>query len=182
MPSDSVHLWLSIDIGYSQITIYTQIVGAVSNPHVCLSVLSVCRGCGVKCAACRAAAPTKNEPSWVKQLGTLSFYHHPHYGNVKPPGPCQSLLVLLAIREPASLELEGGGEEGAVVFVWKRIKRNSDTEQGMKEEQLLFLSQTHVCWRKRDPPSLNWDSRWLRRYCAKSNPLTSEVVRETVGF
>lgn len=101
--------------------------------------------------------------SQVKSSGCAqSFYHHPHYGDVKPPGPCQSPLVLLAIREPASLEPEGGGEEGALVFVWKYIKGNSDSEQGMKEEQLLFPSRPHVCRSERDPPSLNCDSRWLR--------------------
>lgn len=93
-----------------------------------------------KGAASRAAAPTKTEPSSVEQSATVSFYHHPHYGNVKPPGPCQSPLVLLAIKEPASLELEGGERKAA--FVWKRIKGNSDAEEGTKEEQLLLLGPT----------------------------------------
>jgi len=47
-------------------------------------LVSVCWGW-----MCSKAAPTTNEPSRAES-GTVLFHHHPHWGNVKPWGHCQS--------------------------------------------------------------------------------------------
>lgn len=78
-----------------------------------------------------------NEPSQVEaESGIVLFHHHPHCGNVKPRGHCQSPLVLLLIREPASKEVgrEGGKGGAGVDLLLDECKGAGDTEHGREGE------------------------------------------------
>lgn len=116
--------------GHSQISIYMQIVRPVSNSHVCVL--------GVDEMSSMQSTRAQNEPGRVEQSWSqLPFHHHPHCGNVKPRGHCQSSQFCCLLGSQPARNL-GGREErrrrrrpGSSLG---RERRNSDTEQGEEEE------------------------------------------------
>lgn len=125
---------------YSQISIYMQIVHPVSNPHVCLL------GVDEMCSMQSSSAHQESAKSSQAESGAVLFHHHPHCGNVKPRGPCQSSqFCYLLGSQPARNQGKGGGGWGGgglgLLFEerkrkwWQRVRRG-----GRATEQLLFLS------------------------------------------
>ena len=122
-----------LESGHSQISIYMQIVHPVSNSHVCL--LGVDGMCSMQSSSAHQewAKPSRAES------GAVLFHHHPHCGNVKPRGHCQSsqfcyLLGSQPARDWGSVGRGGWRGRRPFFFFLKSAKEIVTQSKGVEEE------------------------------------------------